>query len=103
VADTETAVMLTLAGLTGWQVSDLQQIPALYGTRTAPLASLVPGVISDVQLIDYRHAQSGMTTFAGPLKEGGLATELVHQHMDAYLAKTGLAEQGIRATTFFIA
>ena len=86
----------------GWQVSDLQQIPALYGASTAPLASLLPGVISDVELIDYRHAQSGMVTFAGKLEGRGLAAELIHQHMDAYLEETRLDRQGIRATTFFI-
>jgi len=86
----------------GWQVSDLQRIPALYGASTAPLASLLPGVISDVELIDYRHAQSGMVTFAGKLGGRGLAAELIHQHMDAYLEETRLDRQGIRATTFFI-
>jgi Lipase (class 3) len=86
-----------------WQVGDLQQIPALYGSRTAALAPLLPGVIGDVQPLDYRHAQSGMVTFAGPLDpHRGLATELITQHMDAYLAHTGLTSQGIRAITFFI-
>jgi hypothetical protein len=56
-----------------------------------------------VQPLDYRHAQSGMVTFAGPLDpHRGLATELITQHMDAYLAHTGLTSQGIRAITFFI-
>jgi hypothetical protein len=88
----------------GWQVSDLEQIPALYGASTAPLAALLPGAIADVKLIDYRHAQSGMVTFPGKLDPHlGLAAELIHQHMDAYLEHTGLDAQGIRATTFFIA
>ena len=33
----------------GWQVSDLREIPTLYGTRTAALAPLLPGVIADVR------------------------------------------------------
>jgi hypothetical protein len=87
----------------GWQVSDLREIPTLYGTRTAALALLVPGTIADVEPLDYRHAQSGMVTFEGKLhRNGGLASELIHQHMDAYLAHTGLDRQGISAITFFI-
>jgi len=87
----------------GWQVSDLRAIPTLYGTRTAALAPLLPGTIADVEPLDYRHAQSGMVTFEGKLhRKLGLASELIRQHMDAYLAHTGLDGQGISAITFFI-
>jgi hypothetical protein len=88
----------------GWQVSDLREIPTLYGTRTAALAPLVPGIIAHVQPLDYRHAQSGMVMFKGKLDpHRGLASELIrHQHVDAYLAHTGLDRHGISAITLFI-
>jgi hypothetical protein len=86
-----------------WAVDDLQQIPTLYGSRSAALAPLVPGIIADVRELDYRHAQRGVVKFMGQLDPGRLfPAEVVHQHVDAYLAELGLLAQGIRAVTFFI-
>ncbi len=86
-----------------WQVDELLQIPDLYGARTAPLGPLLPGIVADVKGLDYRHARSGVVTFTGALDPGrSFAAELIHQHMDAYLAHLGLLAQGISAITFFI-
>jgi hypothetical protein len=86
-----------------WAVADLERIPGLYGSRSAVFAPLLPGVLDDVGPLKYRHARTDVPAFAGPLdEERGLVAELIHQHMDAYLVELGLAEQGIRAITFFI-
>jgi len=86
-----------------WQVSDLQKIPTLYGPRSAVFAPLLPGVIADVQGLDYGQAQAGIVTFVGRLEpERSLVAELIFQHLDAYLARLDLLDQGITAVTFFI-
>ena len=85
-----------------WQVDELREIPALYGERSEVFARLIGSIADDVDRLDYRHAQLGVTAFRGELDpDRNFAHELVHQHLDAYLAKTGLHAHGIRAATFF--
>ncbi len=86
-----------------WQVNDLEQIPGLYGERSALFGALIPGIVASVRDLGYRHAQAGMDPFAGALDPKRLlASELIHQHLDAYLDKLELGAQGISAATFFI-
>jgi hypothetical protein len=85
-----------------WQVDELRQIPALYGERTAVFDRLIALIADDVDRLDYRHAEPGVTKFSGELDtKRDFAHEFVYQHLDAYLARTELHRHGIRAATFF--
>ncbi len=86
-----------------WQVDTLEQIPSLYGSRSAAFGPLVSGVVESVRDLDYRHARVGLVEFAGTLdSRRPLALEVVHQHLDAYVAELRLLEHGISAVVFFI-
>ncbi|MGH7302811.1 MAG: lipase family protein, partial [Candidatus Rokuibacteriota bacterium] len=85
-----------------WQVDELRQIPALYGERSAMFERLIGLIAADVDRLGYRHPELGVTPFRGELDTSrNFASEFVYQHLDAYLAKTGLHAHGIRAPIFF--
>lgn len=84
-----------------WQPADVVGIPRLYCARSAYLRPLVPAVLDAVRDLEYRHAASG-ETFRGELDpHRSLAAEIVHQHLDAYLAHLGLLGPRVNAATFF--
>lgn len=86
-----------------WQVDELRQIPALYGERSAGFERVIALITDEIERFGYRQAQLGVTPFPGELDaKRDFANEFVYQHLDAYLAKTKLHEEGIRATTFFL-
>ena len=86
-----------------WQLDELQQIPGLYGTRTAPFGKLISRIVADVQALNYRQATRGVAQFSGALDtRRPLAEEFLHQHLDAYLAELGLLSPTMNAVTFFI-
>jgi hypothetical protein len=86
-----------------WEAEGLRRIPSLYGERTEPLAPLITGVFGSVESLDYRHVGVGAVEFRGEPKDGRtLAVEVIHQHMDAYLAELGLREHGLSALAFFV-
>jgi hypothetical protein len=85
-----------------WQADELREIPTLYGSRTRLLGPLIASIVADVEPLVYRQAARGMRMFEGALDaRRGLALELVHQHLDAYLAELDLHAHDIRAPTFF--
>jgi lipase (class 3) len=85
-----------------WQADELREIPGLYGSRTALFEPVVATIVRDVERLDYRHARSGVRMIEGRLDPGrGFALELIHQHLDAYLAALDLHAHGLRALTFF--
>jgi Lipase (class 3) len=86
-----------------WQVDELSRIPALYGSRTALFKPLVERLVARIGPLGYAHVQPGARQVEGPL----LATrsfpeELIHQHVDAYLAALGLDALGIDALSLFV-
>ena len=86
-----------------WQADELRRIPALYGGRSAVFERLIESVAGDVERLGYRHAHLGVTPFAGELdSRRDFAHEFVYQHLEAYLARTGLHDHDIRAVTVFI-
>jgi hypothetical protein len=86
-----------------WEADGLRRIPALYGARTEALAPLITGVFGSLEGLDYRHVRVGAVEFRGePDARRTLAAEVIHQHLDAYLAKLGLREHGLSAVTFFV-
>ena len=86
-----------------WQLDELQQLPTLYGARSAPFGPLLPGILKTVQALGYRHAATGVVTFEGTLDPNrSLAAECIHQHLDAYLNHLHLLGPGMNAVTFLI-
>jgi lipase (class 3) len=86
-----------------WQADELREIPALYGSRTALFEPVVTAIVRDVEPLAYRHARSGVRMIEGRLDPGrGFALELLHQHLDAYLAALDLHAHGLHALTFFL-
>lgn len=86
-----------------FQIDELEQIPALYGARTAPFSGLVRGIVDRVRAPSYRQATNGVTTFAGALDpDRSLPAEFIHQHLDAYLKEVGLLSPTMNAVTFFL-
>ena len=86
-----------------WQPDELQQLPALYGERTAPFAPLMRGILKTVEPLDYRQATAGVVTFTGKLDpKRKMPAELIFQHLDAYLEHLGLRGPKLNAVTFFI-
>ena len=81
----------------------MREIPALYGRRSAIFERLITSIATDMERLGYRHAQTGPTRFSGAVDaRRDLAHEAVFQHLDAYLAQTGLHDLGLRAITFFV-
>jgi len=86
-----------------WQADEVREIPALYGRRSAIFERLIASIATDIERLGYRHAQTGATRFSGAVDaRRDLAHEAVFQHLDAYLAQTGLHDLGLRAITFFV-
>ena len=87
-----------------WEADGLRRVPGVYGPRTAPLGPVIAEVFGDVPALGYRHARVGASEFPGKLDPDrrSLGVELIHQHMDAYLAELGLREHGLSAVAFFI-
>lgn len=85
-----------------WQTNELQQIPGLYGARTAPFGALVGGLAAAVGPLNYRQAQKGVVAFSGTLAAArSFPGEFIHQHLDAYLEELRLAP-ALNALKFFI-
>ncbi|HSB42045.1 MAG TPA: hypothetical protein VLK28_09460 [Methylomirabilota bacterium] len=85
-----------------WQADELARIPELYAPRRTVLEPLIPIIASRVGGLDYRHARAGVITFSGALDpKRPFVAEFIHQHLDAYLAELGLADEGLDALTFF--
>lgn len=85
-----------------WQVDELERIPTLYAPRRTVLEPLIPVIASRVRALDYRQARAGVTAFAGILDaKRPFAVELVHQHLDAYLAELDLLDERLNARTLF--
>src|SRR5262245_23499114 len=86
-----------------WQADELREIPALYGDRSALSERLIAAIVADVERLGYCHAQVGRTALSGELDtRRDFAHEAVFQHLDAYLAHTGLHDHGLQAITFFV-
>jgi hypothetical protein len=86
-----------------WQADELGQVPALYGTRTAPFKPLVESIVGRVGPIGYAHVQPGVRRIEGPLVGSrGFPEEFIHQHLDAYLHALGLDAHGIDGLTLFV-
>jgi len=86
-----------------WQVDELREIPALYGTRSAPFKGLVGLIVADVEKRDYRQAKQDVPGFKGGLADTRtFPAEFVHQHLQSYIDRTGLDKEGISAETFFL-
>lgn len=85
-----------------WQTDELQQIPALYGARTAPFGALIGRLSAGIGPLNYRQARKGVVAFSGPLAAARLFPgEFIHQHLDAYLEELRLAP-ALNALKFFI-
>jgi hypothetical protein len=85
-----------------WQADELTQIPELYAPRRTVLESLIPVIASRVRGLDYRHARTGVTAFAGALDAARpFELEFIHQHLEAYLEQLALLDEGLDALTFF--
>lgn len=85
-----------------FQVDDLEQIPMLYGNRTAMLQPLVTDLVNAVKPLGYRHPEKGLHKFDGKLDSSrSLPGELVHQHLDAYLDELGLLSDEMNTFTLF--
>src|SRR5262245_3051307 len=50
-----------------WQADEVRQIPALYGRRSTTFERLIASIVTDVERLGYRHAQTGVTRFSGEL------------------------------------
>ena len=85
-----------------WQLDELEAIPSLYAPRGATLERLIRLIVEKTRALDYRQTHVGVTTFAGPLDASrSFASELVHQHLEAYLAELRLLEAGVRPLALF--
>jgi len=86
-----------------WSADRLLEIPSLFGQRSRPFTTLIDVVVRDTEHLGYQHASEGVLTFAGtPVDTRSFAQELIHQHLDAYLDRFGLSNDGISALTFFL-
>jgi hypothetical protein len=86
-----------------WEADGLRRVPGLWGPRTAPLGPVIAEVFGGVPALGYTHARVGASEFPGQLDPGrSLGVEVIHQHMDAYLAELELREHGLSAVDFFI-
>jgi hypothetical protein len=84
-----------------WEVEQLRAIGKLYGKESARFERLFDVAADGIAKLDYRQAQTGVTTFAGSLDpERSFVFEVIHQHLDAYLERFGLSKS-INALTFF--
>lgn len=85
-----------------WQVDELTRIPDLYAPRRTVLEPLIPVIASRVQVLEYRQARAGVTTFAGALDaERAFEVEFIHQHLEAYLAELDLLDERLNVLTLF--
>ena len=85
-----------------WSANGLRGIPETY-PAAASLAPLIECVMADLQRVDlqYIHCAEPTLTFRGaPHKGRELGDEIVHQHMDAYLAEAGLLDDCDALTLF---
>ena len=86
-----------------WQADDLDQIPGLYGPRSALFKPVVESVVARVAPLGYRHVQPGMRPIHGRLVASrSFPEEFAYQHLDAYLDTLGLDAHGIDTLTLFV-
>ena len=86
-----------------FQVDQLNRIPDLYRDRTSGLKTLVENLIAGIEKLNYRHSVKEVRKFAGELDPSrSLAAELIHQHLDAYLAELRLLSDEFNALTCFV-
>jgi hypothetical protein len=86
----------------GWEEGQLKAVGQLYGKQSAPFKRLFDAVADDVAGLDYRHAQTGVLTFAGAVDPNRtFVPEAIHQHLDAYLERFGPFDPPINTFTFF--
>jgi Lipase (class 3) len=95
----------------GWEARQLGAIGDLYGKQSAPFKRLFDEVADEianaVPALDYRHAETGVVTFAGLVEPNrDFVFEAIHQHLDAYLERFGLFDanknEGINAVRLFL-
>jgi triacylglycerol lipase len=85
-----------------WEVEQLRAIGKLYGKESARFERLFNVAADGIARLDYRHAQTGVVTFAGTVDpQRSFVFEVIHQHLDAYLEHLGLGKD-INALTFFL-
>ena len=90
-----------------WEAEQLRAIGALYGKESGRFQRLFDVAADGIAKLDYRHAQTGVITFAGRVDaQRSFPFEVIHQHLDAYLERFGLYDanknEGINALRLFL-
>lgn len=89
----------------GWDHAALAGAASIFAPAIAmpgALARLADAVAGEVKANDYRHVDVSASRFAGDIdpKAGGFLEQVLHQHLEAYIAHVGLPPSVTRARLF---